>query len=38
VVFKKNSIQFILIFFVLYLCLSLFSIGVILKTLRNKVL
>ena len=38
VVLKKNSFQFILIFFVLYLCLSLFSIGVILKTLKNKVL
>jgi hypothetical protein len=33
---KKTSIEFILIFFVLYLCLSLFSIGVILKTLKNK--
>jgi hypothetical protein len=38
VALKKNSFQFILIFFVLYLCLSLFSIGVILKTLKNKVL
>jgi hypothetical protein len=28
----------VLMFFVLYLCLTLFSISVILKTLKNKVL
>jgi hypothetical protein len=35
---KKTSLQSVLIFFVLYLALSLFSIRVILKTLKNKAL
>ena len=36
--FKKNSFEAVLIFFVLYLALSLFSIWMILKTLKNKAL
>jgi len=35
---KKTSLESVLMFFVLYLCLTLFSIRVILKTLKNKVL
>lgn len=35
---KKNSFEAVLIFFVLYLALSLFSIWLILKTLKNKAL
>jgi hypothetical protein len=35
---KKNSFEGVLIFFVLYLALSLFSILTILKTLKNKAL
>lgn len=35
---KKNGFDSIIMFFVLYLCLSLFSIGIILKTLKNKAL
>lgn len=36
--FKNNSFEAVLIFFVLYLALSLFSIWMILKTLKNKAL
>lgn len=36
IVAKKTSLQSVLIFFVLYLSLTLFSIWVILKTLKNK--
>jgi hypothetical protein len=35
---KKNSFEAVLIFFVLYLALSLFSIRVILKALKDKAL
>jgi hypothetical protein len=35
---KKNSFESVLIFFVLYLALSLFSIWLILKRLKNKAL
>jgi hypothetical protein len=35
---KKTSLESVLIFFVLYLALSLFSIMVLVKTLKNKVL
>ncbi len=35
---KKKSFDSVLIFFVLYLALSLFSIWMILKTLKNKAL
>ena len=35
---KKTSLESVLMFFVLYLCLTLFSIQVILKTLKNRVL
>jgi hypothetical protein len=35
---KKNSFESVLIFFVLYLALSLFSVGAILKALKNKAL
>ena len=35
---KKTSLESVLIFFVLYLALSLFSITVIVKTLKNKAL
>jgi hypothetical protein len=35
---KKTSLESVLMFFVLYLCLTLFSIHVILKTLKNRVL
>jgi hypothetical protein len=38
IVAKKTSLASVLMFFVLYLCLTLFSISVILKTLKNKVL
>jgi hypothetical protein len=38
ILWKKNSLASVLIFFILYLSLSLFSIGVIMKTLKNKVL
>ena len=38
IIAKKTSLEFIIIFFVLYLCLSLFTIGAMLKTLRNKAL
>ncbi len=33
---KKTSLQSVLIFFVLYLTLTLFSVLIILKTLKNK--
>jgi hypothetical protein len=36
IVAKKTSSASVLMFFVLYLCLTLFSIQVILKTLKNK--
>jgi hypothetical protein len=36
IVAKKTLLQSVLIFFVLYLTLSLFSIWVILKTLKNR--
>lgn len=36
IVAKKTSLTSVLIFFVLYLTLTLFSIWVILKTLKNK--
>ena len=36
IVAKKTSLASVLMFFVLYLCLTLFSILVILKTLKNK--
>ena len=35
---KKTSLESVLMFFVLYLCLTLFSIHIILKTLKNRVL
>ena len=35
---KKTSLQSVLIFFVLYLTLTLFSVLIILKTLKNKLL
>ena len=35
---KKTSLESVLMFFVLYLCLTLFSIQAILKTLKNRVL
>ncbi len=35
---KKNSFESVLIFFVLYLALSLFSVRAILKALKNKAL
>ena len=35
---KKTALQSVLIFFVLYLALSLFSIMVLVKTLKNKAL
>jgi hypothetical protein len=35
---KKTSLQSVLMFFVLYLALTLFSISVIVKTLKNKAL
>jgi len=38
IVAKKTSLESVLIFFVLYLCLTLFSLQVILKTLKNKAL
>jgi hypothetical protein len=38
IVAKKTSLESVLMFFVLYLCLTLFSIQVILKTLKNKML
>jgi hypothetical protein len=33
---KKTSLNYVLIFFVIYLTVTLFSIWVILKTLKNK--
>jgi len=36
IVAKKTSVASVLIFFVLYLTLSLFSISIILKTLKNR--
>jgi hypothetical protein len=36
IVAKKTLLPYVLIFFVLYLALSLFSIWVILKTLKNR--
>jgi hypothetical protein len=36
IVAKKNSLQYVLIFFVLYLTLTLFLVLHILKTLKNK--
>jgi len=38
IVAKKTSLESVLMFFVLYLCLTLFSLQVILKTLKNKAL
>ena len=38
IVAKKTSMQSIIIFFVLYLTLTLFTIRVIVKTLKNKAL
>lgn len=38
IVAKKSSLTHIIIFFVLYLALSLFTIYVIVKTLKNKAL
>ena len=38
IVAKKSSLHSVLMFFVLYLSLSLFSICVILKTLKNRAL
>jgi hypothetical protein len=38
IVAKKTSLESVLMFFVLYLCLTLFSMQVILKTLKNKAL
>jgi hypothetical protein len=35
---KKTSLQSVLMFFVLYLALTLYAIWVIVKTLKNKVL
>jgi hypothetical protein len=35
---KKTSLPSVLMFFILYLCLTLFSIGIIIKTLKNKAL
>ena len=36
IVAKKTSLESVLIFFVLYLALTLFSVLIILKTLKNK--
>lgn len=36
IVAKKNSLQYVFIFFVLYLTLTLFSVLYILKTLKSK--
>lgn len=36
IVAKKTSLQSVLIFFVLYLTLTLFSVSIILKTLKNR--
>jgi len=36
IVAKKNSLPSVLLFFILYLALTLFSIWVILKTLKNR--
>ena len=38
ILWKKNSLASVFIFFILYLSLSLFSIGIIMKTLKNKML
>jgi hypothetical protein len=38
IVAKKNSLPSVLMFFVLYLTLSLFTIWVLVKTLKNKAL
>jgi hypothetical protein len=38
IVVKKTSLSSVLMFFVLYLTLTLFSLGVMLITLRNKAL
>jgi hypothetical protein len=38
IVVKKNALPSVLLFFVLYLALTLFTILIILKTLKNKVL
>jgi hypothetical protein len=38
IVAKKTSLQSVLIFFVIYLTLTLFSLSIILKTLKNKAL
>ena len=35
-VIKKTSVQSVFIFFVIYLTLTLFSVGIILKTLKYK--
>jgi Na+/glutamate symporter len=36
VLLKKNTMQYVIVFFVLYLAFTLFSIFYILKTLKNK--
>jgi Na+/glutamate symporter len=36
VLMKKNTMQYVIVFFVLYLAFTLFSIFYILKTLKNK--
>jgi hypothetical protein len=38
IVAKKTSLQSVILFFVIYLTLTLFSLSVILKTLKNKAL
>jgi len=38
IVIKKTALPSVLMFFVLYLTLTLFTLGVILKTLKNKAL
>jgi len=38
ILWKKNSLASVFIFFILYLSLSMFSIGIIMKTLKNKML
>jgi hypothetical protein len=38
IVIKKTSLQSVLVFFVIYLTLTLFSIFIIFKTLKNKLI
>jgi hypothetical protein len=38
VILKKTTLSFLIIFFVLYLSLTLFSVNYILKILKNKLL